>query len=42
MAALETPFRVKGVQARFAQQVRDATQMAHDIIVECERWSKQS
>ena len=30
-------FRFKGVQARFAQQVRDATQIAHDIIVECER-----
>ena len=35
-------FRFKGVQARFAQQVRDAAQMAHDIIAQYERWSKQS
>lgn len=32
--------RHKGVQARFAQQVQDATQMAHDIMVQYERWSK--
>jgi hypothetical protein len=34
--------RHKGVQARFAQQVRDATQMAHDIMVQYTRWSKQA
>jgi alpha-glucuronidase len=34
--------RHKGVKARFAQQVRDATQMAHDIMVQYTRWSKQA
>ena len=32
--------RYRGVQARFAQQIRDATQMAYDIMVQYERWSK--
>jgi alpha-glucuronidase len=34
--------RHRGVQARFAQQVRDATQMAHDIMVQYDRWSKHN
>lgn len=33
--------RFAGVQARFAQQVRDATQMAHDIMVQYAAWAGQ-
>jgi alpha-glucuronidase len=30
--------RFEGVRARFAQQVRDAKQMAHDIMVQYTAW----
>ena len=34
--------RFMGVQGRFAQQVRDATQMAHDIMMQYEHWAHKA